>query len=76
MSPSSNDMIKRAIRIRRILYQPLTIHHANYCSLSISNFKVRVDFMPTMEKKPQARHTIDPLEARVSHIILFTALDC
>ena len=32
--------------------------------------------MPTMEKKPQTRHTIDPLEARVSHVILFTALDC
>ena len=29
--------------------------------------------MPTMEKKPQARHTDGSPEARASHVILFTA---
>ena len=58
MSSSSNGMIEPAIQIRRILYYPLIIHHTNFCSLLISNFEVKADFMPTIEKKPQACHTI------------------
>ena len=62
-----------AIWIRRILDHPLTVHCADFCSLSISNFEVKADFVPTMEKKPQARHTDGSPEARTSHMILFTA---